>query len=63
MTHLARERPDFRDNDHLATIVAMMVEAERLVLLTDVDGVYSDDPKQHRANVVIPEIENINLKS
>lgn len=56
------ETPDFRDNDHLATIIAMMVEAKRLVLLTDVDGVFSQDPRLHNNSTVIPEIENINLE-
>lgn len=54
--------PDFRDNDHLATIVAMIVEADRLALLTDVEGVYPQDPRKDSAIAVIPTIENINLE-
>lgn len=35
------------DNDTLSARVAVLVQAELLVLLTDVDGFYPDDPRQH----------------
>jgi glutamate 5-kinase len=37
----------FGDNDSLASQVAVMMKAERLILLTDVDGLYDDDPKKN----------------
>ena len=54
----------FGDNDQLAARVASMMEADCLVLLSDVDGLYTADPTQdpaarHVADVpaVTPEIE------
>ena len=35
----------FGDNDNLAALVAILIEAERLVILSDVDGLYQDDPR------------------
>lgn len=35
----------FGDNDRLAARVAEMVEAEQLVLLSDIDGLYTADPR------------------
>ncbi|HEY5237932.1 MAG TPA: glutamate 5-kinase [Rhizomicrobium sp.] len=54
----------FGDNDRLAARVASMMEADRLVLLSDVDGLYSADPSrdpnaEHIADVsaITPAIE------
>jgi len=55
----------FGDNDLLAALVAGLVEADMLVILSDVDGLYTKDPKQRgarlieRVDEVTPEIENI----
>jgi glutamate 5-kinase len=37
----------FGDNDALASHVAVMMKAERLILMTDVDGLFDDDPKSN----------------
>ncbi|HEX6081312.1 MAG TPA: glutamate 5-kinase [Methylomirabilota bacterium] len=34
------------DNDNLAALVAHLIDADLLVLLTDVDGLYTGDPRQ-----------------
>ncbi len=54
----------YGDNDRLAARVASMMEADRLILLSDVDGLYSADPTrvpaaQHMAQVpaITREIE------
>lgn len=47
------------DNDMLAAMVAKSINASRLILATDVDGVYNDDPKKNPNASIIPEI-NIN---
>ena len=44
---VATEEIQFGDNDSLAARVAVMIKAERLVLLTDVDGLFDADPKRH----------------
>jgi glutamate 5-kinase len=37
----------FGDNDSLAALVANLVHADLLVILTDQDGLYTADPRQH----------------
>src|SRR6201986_757098 len=37
----------FGDNDRLAARVAQMVSADMLVLLSDIDGLYTADPRKH----------------
>jgi glutamate 5-kinase len=38
---------NFGDNDTLAAYVARLVEADLLILMSDIDGLYTDDPKQN----------------
>lgn len=49
----------FGDNDRLSARVAVMVSAETLVLLSDVDGLYSRDPRQDPAAEHLPLVEAI----
>jgi glutamate 5-kinase len=44
---VATDEIRFGDNDTLAALVANLVEAELLVILTDQAGLYSKDPRQH----------------
>ena len=37
----------FGDNDSLSAIVAALVDADLLILLSDIDGLYTDDPNQN----------------
>lgn len=37
----------FGDNDRLSAIVAALIGADLLILLSDIDGLYSDDPRQN----------------
>jgi glutamate 5-kinase len=41
---VATEEIRFGDNDRLAALVTHLVSADALILLSDVDGVYDDDP-------------------
>jgi glutamate 5-kinase len=52
------EEIQFGDNDRLAALVTSVVEADLLVLLTDVDGLFDRDPKQPGAERV-PLVENV----
>jgi len=45
---VATEEIRFGDNDRLAARVAQMIDADLLVLLSDVDGLYSESPLQNR---------------
>lgn len=38
----------FGDNDTLSALVASMVGADLLILLSDIDGLYTDDPHKTR---------------
>ncbi len=56
---VATEEIRFGDNDSLASQVAVMMGAERLILLTDVDGLYDRDPKKDRDARLISYCRNI----
>jgi glutamate 5-kinase len=56
---VAVEEMKFGDNDHLSSLVATLLEAELLVILSDVEGVYDRDPKCHRSAELIPLISDI----
>jgi glutamate 5-kinase len=47
----------FGDNDRLAALTTSLVEAEALIILTDVDGLYAGDPKGGAA--LIKEVTDI----
>lgn len=47
------------DNDTLAAIVAVNVGADQLIMLTDIDGLYSADPKRDASAALIPIVERI----
>lgn len=49
----------FGDNDRLSAIVAALIGADLLILLSDIDGLYTDDPKNNadaKFISVVPEI-------
>jgi glutamate 5-kinase len=54
---VATEEIRYGDNDRLAARVAQMVGADLLVLLSDVDGLYSADPRRERGARHIPRVE------
>lgn len=47
------------DNDTLSAIVAALVEADLLILLSDIDGLYTDDPRKNREARFIEEVEEL----
>ncbi|MCL4536994.1 MAG: glutamate 5-kinase [Nitrospirae bacterium] len=61
---VATDEIKFGDNDHLAALVSGMIDAERLVILSDVEGLYSSDPNKnpdaeiiHFVSEIAPEFE------
>ncbi len=56
---VATDEIKFGDNDYLATLVAGLVEAERLVILSDVDGLYTEDPRRSAKAKLIDYVEKI----
>ena len=49
----------FGDNDTLAGQVAHLVDADLFVILSDVDGLFSEDPRQNPAASLISEVPEI----
>ena len=47
------------DNDTLSAMVSSIVEADLLIILSDVEGVYSANPQTDPDSVLIPEIRDI----
>lgn len=48
------------DNDTLSAIVASLVEADALILLSDIDGLYTDDPRTNPDARYIEVVEELN---
>ncbi len=63
---LADDELRFGDNDRIAALVAHLVNADLLVLLTDMNGLYTDDPRKnadasliHEIAAVTPDVERL----
>jgi glutamate 5-kinase len=52
----------FGDNDRLAARVAEMVQADQLILLSDIDGLYTADPRRDPLAQHIPEVAVLTLE-
>jgi glutamate 5-kinase len=51
--------PSFGDNDKLSALVMSKLEATVLVLLSDVDGLFTDNPRENAKAEFIPEVSEI----
>lgn len=49
----------FGDNDALSSIVAVLVKADLLIMLSDIEGFYTANPKNDPNAVLIPEVNQI----
>ncbi len=56
---IATEEIKVGDNDTLSAMVAVSIGAERLVLLSDIDGLYTADPHKHADAKLIPTVHAI----
>jgi glutamate 5-kinase len=52
----------FGDNDNLSAMVANLIDADLLMILTDTAGLYTADPHRHPEAQLIPQVEKIDLK-
>lgn len=50
---------EFGDNDTLSAIVAALVEADLLILLSDIDGLYTDDPRKNADAKFIEQVDEL----
>ncbi len=55
----AHRRVNFGDNDKLSALVASKIEADLLIILTDVDGLYSTDPQIDSNAKLIAEVNDV----
>ena len=53
------EEIEFGDNDTLSAIVATLTDAEGLVILTDIDGLYSENPKENPNAKLVSDVYEI----
>lgn len=56
---VATEQIEIGDNDTLAAIVGKSVDADLVILLTDIDGLFTADPHKDPNGKLIPRVEEI----
>ena len=54
----ATDEISFGDNDFLAAQVAVLITAGELILLTDIDGLFTADPRRHPDAHIISEVSD-----
>ncbi len=47
------------DNDNLAAMITLLMDADILINLTDIDGLYTNDPRTHSDAMLIPMVAKI----
>ena len=50
----------FGDNDTLSALVANLVKAQKLIIITDTDGLYTEDPRKNTNAKRIDRVDQIN---
>ena len=56
---VVNENDTFGDNDRLSAVVASITDADLLILLSDIDGMYTDDPRTNPDARFIHYVETI----
>jgi len=59
---VATDELKFGDNDNLAALICNLVEADLLILLTDIDGLFARDPREDPAAPFIPLVETFDAQ-
>ena len=59
---VSTEEIKFGDNDRLAARVAQMCSADLLILLSDINGLYSSDPNKNKNATLIEEVTEISTE-
>ena len=50
---------EFGDNDTLSAYTAVLIDADMLIILSDIDGLYTDNPKANDKANLIPIVEKV----
>lgn len=58
-THELASLSVFGDNDTLSAVVAALIEADLLILMSDIDGLYTDDPRKNPDAKFIETVEKL----
>lgn len=53
------EEIKFGDNDNLAAMIALLLDADILITLTDIEGLYTKDPRNNPDAKLIPVVDSI----
>jgi glutamate 5-kinase len=53
------EEINLGDNDNLAAMIALLMDADLLIVLSDIDGLFTQDPRTHADAELIPEVRVI----
>lgn len=56
---VATHEIEIGDNDTLSAVVASMIGADLLILLSDIDGLYTDDPRRNPDAVFVETVEHL----
>ncbi len=56
---VSTEELEFGDNDTLSAYVAVLVDADLLVIMSDIDGLYDSNPIENKNAKIIPVVKNI----
>ena len=56
------EELKFGDNDHLSSLITLMMDFDMLIILTDVNGLYNKDPNKYNDAQLINNIYDLNEK-
>lgn len=56
---VATNEIEIGDNDTLSAIVSSLINADMLLLLSDIDGLYTDDPRENVSATFIPYVEEL----
>ena len=59
---IANEEIKFGDNDMLSAMLSDLINADRLIILTDEEGLYDKNPKKHKNAKLIPVVKKITHK-
>jgi len=59
---IATEEIKLGDNDNLSALVANLVDADRLIMLTDQPGLFTTDPRTHPDAQLISTVDEINAE-
>ena len=57
---VAIESIKFGDNDNLAAMIALLMDADILIILSDIDGLYAKDPRSNPDAELIPTVTAFN---